>query len=125
MTPVAWFDGIAIVIVVGCALFAFGKVASGGARRGVRLSCETSNITTTRVANGGAIPMAICPPRNDEQTCPYNLTLPRDCRDAPVTPGFVPIPDPTTLTNQLVSRAVAALREILETRLDASDKAVT
>jgi hypothetical protein len=26
MTPVAWFDGIAIVIVVGCALLAFGKV---------------------------------------------------------------------------------------------------
>ena len=26
MTLVAWFDGIAIVIVVGCALFAFGKV---------------------------------------------------------------------------------------------------
>jgi hypothetical protein len=25
MTPVTWFDGIAIVIVVGCALLAFGK----------------------------------------------------------------------------------------------------
>jgi hypothetical protein len=25
MTPVAWFDGIAIVIVVGCALLAFGQ----------------------------------------------------------------------------------------------------
>jgi hypothetical protein len=37
---------------------------------------------------------------------------------------IVPIPDPTTLTNQLVERATSALREILETRLDASDKAV-
>ena len=26
MTPVAWFDGIAIVIILGSALFAFGKV---------------------------------------------------------------------------------------------------
>jgi hypothetical protein len=36
MTPVAWFDGIALVIVVGSALLAFGKCASGDARRGVR-----------------------------------------------------------------------------------------
>jgi hypothetical protein len=38
--------------------------------------------------------------------------------------NMVPIPDPTTLTNQLVAQATSALREILEARLDASDKAV-
>jgi hypothetical protein len=38
--------------------------------------------------------------------------------------GWRPVPDPTTLTNELVSKAVAALREIIETRLNANDKAV-
>lgn len=38
--------------------------------------------------------------------------------------GFVPVPDPTTLTNELVSKAIAALREIIETRLEGNDKAV-
>ena len=32
MTPVAWFDGIAIVIVVGCALFAFAQGARAAAQ---------------------------------------------------------------------------------------------
>ncbi len=44
--------------------------------------------------------------------------------DKPLLGRVVPIPDPTTLTNQLVSRAVGSLREVVETRLDASDKAV-
>jgi len=50
---------------------------------------------------------------------------PEETAAAPLMGGLVPIPDPTTLTNQLVARAVAGLREVLETRLDASDKAVT
>ena len=33
MTPVAWFDGIAIVIVVGCTLLAFSKERRRKARR--------------------------------------------------------------------------------------------
>jgi hypothetical protein len=111
-----FIDVAAVVIVVGCALSA--RRASGGVRRGVRLSCATGNITTTRAANGGAIPMAICPPRNDEQTCPYNLTLPRAPRRFA---GIVPIPDPTTLTNQLVSRATQAIREVLETKIEDVD----
>lgn len=37
---------------------------------------------------------------------------------------WVPIPDPTTLTTEQLRRELAALREILETRLDAMDKAV-
>jgi hypothetical protein len=40
------------------------------------------------------------------------------------THDTVPVPDPTTLTNELVSRAVFSLREILETRLNANDKAL-
>jgi hypothetical protein len=47
-----------------------------------------------------------------------------DSLKAGPTPGLVPVPDPTTLTNELVTRAVMALREILETRLDANDKAL-
>ena len=35
----------------------------------------------------------------------------------PVTGGVVPVPDPTTLTNQLVTRAVLAVREVLETQI--------
>jgi hypothetical protein len=34
----------------------------------------------------------------------------------------VPVPDPTALTNELVTRAVKSLRELIETRLDANDK---
>lgn len=39
--------------------------------------------------------------------------------------GSRPIPDPTILTAQLVVDKIAGLREIIETRLDASDKAIT
>jgi hypothetical protein len=39
----------------------------------------------------------------------------------PTQGGSVPVPDPTTLTNQLVSRAVTALREVIETRLSGND----
>src|SRR6185503_2831523 len=35
-----------------------------------------------------------------------------------------PIPDPTVLTTQQLQREVAALKEIIFTRLDANDKAV-
>jgi hypothetical protein len=35
--------------------------------------------------------------------------------------GNKPVPDPTTLTNELVAKAVAALREVVEVRLDAID----
>src|SRR4249920_3377281 len=38
--------------------------------------------------------------------------------------GLVPIPDPTLLTTQLVDRALAAFREVMDTRLAALDKAV-
>jgi hypothetical protein len=37
--------------------------------------------------------------------------------------GWTPVPDPTTLTNELVNRAVGALREVMETRLDGMDRA--
>jgi hypothetical protein len=36
----------------------------------------------------------------------------------------LPIPDPTRLTTQLVDRAIAAFREVMETRLGAMDKAI-
>ena len=36
-----------------------------------------------------------------------------------------PVPDPTTLTTQQLQREVAALRDILESRLDGMDKAIT
>jgi len=36
----------------------------------------------------------------------------------------LPIPDPTRLTTQLVDRAIAAFREVMETRLAAMDKAI-
>jgi hypothetical protein len=39
----------------------------------------------------------------------------------PATAGIVPVPDPTTLTNQLVSRAVSAVREVLESRIEDID----
>jgi len=35
-----------------------------------------------------------------------------------------PVPDPTILTTQQLQREVAALKEIIFTRLDANDKAV-
>jgi hypothetical protein len=47
------------------------------------------------------------------------MTTPRDegLKDGP-TPGMVPVPDPTTLTNALVAQAIKALREALEARMD-------
>jgi hypothetical protein len=45
-----------------------------------------------------------------DQTEVTNATLPGSS-------GIVPIPDPTTLTNQLVTRAVSAVREVLETQI--------
>ena len=39
------------------------------------------------------------------------------------SPGNVPIPDPSTLTTEQLRRELAALREIIEARLDGSDKA--
>jgi hypothetical protein len=39
----------------------------------------------------------------------------------PAMAGIVPIPDPTTLTNQLVSRAILAAREILESKIEDID----
>lgn len=38
--------------------------------------------------------------------------------------SLVPVPDPTTLTTQLLTREVACLREIIEARLDGMDKAI-
>jgi hypothetical protein len=38
--------------------------------------------------------------------------------------GFVPVPDPTTLTNQLVSRAVGAVREVLEARIEDNSRRI-
>lgn len=37
--------------------------------------------------------------------------------------GSVPVPDPTVLTTALVDRALAAFREVMETRLEGTDKA--
>ena len=37
--------------------------------------------------------------------------------------GWVPVPDPTTLTTDQLRRELAALRELLETRMDGSDRA--
>jgi hypothetical protein len=39
----------------------------------------------------------------------------------PAKAGIVPVPDPTTLTNQLVTRATHALREVLETKIEDID----
>jgi len=38
--------------------------------------------------------------------------------------GTRPIPDPTELTNQMILREIAALKEVITTRLDAMDKAI-
>jgi hypothetical protein len=47
-----------------------------------------------------------------------------DQRDrAPSIPGNLPVPDPTVLTTQLVDRALAAYREVVEVRLDGMDEA--
>jgi hypothetical protein len=40
------------------------------------------------------------------------------------TSGLVPVPDPTTLTNQLVAQAVNALRDVIETRFAGSEALV-
>jgi hypothetical protein len=42
---------------------------------------------------------------------------------APDTPDWRPIPDPTLLTTQQLLRELAALRELLEARLDGMDRA--
>ena len=42
----------------------------------------------------------------------------------PVTAGIVPIPDPTVLTNQLVSSAIQAMREVLETKIKDIDNRI-
>jgi ribosome-associated translation inhibitor RaiA len=45
---------------------------------------------------------------------------------APATPGELdtrPVPDPTVLTTQLVNTAIAAFREVVETRLNGLDNA--
>ena len=58
------------------------------------------------------------PSRKDEQTWPHNLTPPRALPGMPqAMSGSVPIPDPTTLTNQLVSSAILAVREVLEAKI--------
>jgi hypothetical protein len=47
-----------------------------------------------------------------------------DQRDRkPSTPSNLPVPDPTVLTTQLVDRALAAYREVVEVRLGAMDEA--
>ena len=38
--------------------------------------------------------------------------------------GSVPVPDPTSLTNDLVKQAIGALREVIEARLDGNDRAL-
>lgn len=40
------------------------------------------------------------------------------------TNGRVPVPDPTALTTEQLNRAIAALRDLIETRLGAMDKAI-
>jgi hypothetical protein len=52
--------------------------------------------------------------------------LPGGGREYDPQPGDanVPIPDPTRLTTQLVDRALAAFREVMETRLAEMDKAI-
>jgi hypothetical protein len=42
----------------------------------------------------------------------------------PPQQGWTPVPDPTTLTTEALRREVAGLKELLETRLDAMDRAV-
>ena len=54
------------------------------------------------------------------------MPLQPDSPEAPeatplATTRNVPIPDPTTLTNQLVSRAIPAMREILESKIEDID----
>jgi hypothetical protein len=41
----------------------------------------------------------------------------------PAAQGWVPVPDPTTLTTDQLRRELAALRELLEARMDGSDRA--
>jgi hypothetical protein len=55
-------------------------------------------------------------PEIPQQYAPY-----RDTGQAPV--DWRPIPDPTRLTTEQLRRELATLREILETRLDAMDRA--
>jgi hypothetical protein len=50
------------------------------------------------------------PPQHDPPEAPEATPL--------ATTRNVPIPDPTTLTNQLVSRAIQAMREVLETKIE-------
>lgn len=55
------------------------------------------------------------------------MTAPKpgeDQRDRSRSANNLPVPDPTVLTTQLVDRALAAYREVVETRLGAMDKAV-
>jgi hypothetical protein len=49
------------------------------------------------------------------------LDPPEGTATLPATAGIVPVPDPTTLTNQLVSRATQAIREVLETKIEDID----
>jgi len=42
--------------------------------------------------------------------------------DVPDTPDWRPVPDPTLLTTQQLLRELAALRELLETRIDGLDR---
>ena len=42
--------------------------------------------------------------------------------DVPDTPDWRPVPDPTLLTTQQLLRELAALRELLETRINALDR---
>jgi len=44
--------------------------------------------------------------------------------DMPMSAVRVPAPDPTTLTTDQLRREIGALREIIETRLNGSDKAI-
>src|SRR5678815_4018265 len=50
--------------------------------------------------------------------------MPTDEDDLHSGRGSRPIPDPTILTTQQLQREVAALKEVIFTRLDANDKAV-
>jgi hypothetical protein len=49
-------------------------------------------------------------------------TSPHEAPKSPPNAGSVPVPDPTTLTNELVAAAVTAAVQRLEARMDGADK---
>lgn len=49
---------------------------------------------------------------------------PEDQRDRTPSSGNIPVPDPTVMTTQLVDRALAAYRDVVDVRLSGMDRAI-